>query len=60
MPKEQNITQKSGSLRGHWSMKVKHLEKLGYKVYSVGPKQRMQFERATTKNVTKSDVKSLL
>ena len=60
MPKERNITQQSGNLKGHWSMKVKHLEKLGYKVHSVGPKQSIQFERKTNKNVTKSNVKSLL
>merc|ERR1719412_2810599 len=60
MPKDQNITQQSGNLNGHWSMKVKHLEKLGYKVHSVGPKQSIQFERTTNKNVTKSNVKSLL
>ena len=60
MPKDKHITQQSGNLKGHWSKKVKHLEKLGYKVHSVGPKQSMQFERTTNKNVTKSNVKSLL
>ena len=41
-------------------MKVKHSEKLGYKVHTVGPKQSIQFERITKRNVTKTDVKSLL
>ena len=60
MPKDKHVTQQSGSLNGHWSMKMKHLEKLGFKVHTVVYKQYVEFKRTTNRNVTKSSVKSLL